>query len=518
MIRDKKLIIRGYIRISAVLLIVWAGIIRFCVMPRLTRTIEIIEHVYRIFLILGISILSLYMIFILLENGMYKGIRYCFIHYVLLRKVRRSLKDSGYYVEENFRAERVAVLPVIRIKLDRGMLSGKVYIQNHVKFDKKLEDVKLSSCLGRFIVSQQYCSDDGNWYIYEFEDSCLDRRFVFKSVDDLKKCAESVGDYKFKIDKKTTVSLASSLFVGATGSGKTYMTYYLVLSMLCWKNRPSTIDSVHTVLHQVLELGVEDDYLRYNPSDNALRELKKAHNDDSPKRRALTLPEQEVFEKFLSQEGQYHRWYPIFVVMLGTGLRVGEVTGLRWCDVDFEEETINVNHTLVYYKKGDEGCLFEVNSPKTISSGRIIPMLPKVKEALLLEKKYQEELGIKCNVRVGLHTDFIFINRFGGVQHQGTLNKALRRIIRDCNYEVIDNNGETTLPRFSCHILRHTFATRLAEAGVHIKAAQELLGHRDIQTTLNIYTHASKDFKESEMISFNAFLNAQKEKTNTYNG
>ena len=280
--------------------------------------------------------------------------------------------------------------------------------------------------------------------------------------------------------------------------------------------KASTIDSVHTVLHQVLELGVEDDYLRYNPSDNALRELKKAHNDDSPKRRALTLPEQELFEKFLSQEGQYHRWYPIFVLMLGTGLRVGEVTGLRWCDVDFEEETINVNHTLVYYKKGDDGCVFEVNSPKTISSGRIIPMLPKVKEALLLEKKYQEELGIKCNVRIGLHTDFIFINRFGGVQHQGTLNKALRRIIRDCNYEVIDNNGETTLPRFSCHILRHTFATRLAEAGVHIKAAQELLGHRDIQTTLNIYTHASKDFKESEMISFNAFLNSQKEKTNTY--
>ena len=63
----------------------------------------------------------------------------------------------------------------------------------------------------------------------------------------------------------------------------------------------NTIDSIHTVLHQVLELGVEDDYLRYNPSDNALKELKKARNFEVEERRALTVPEQELFEKFLSK-------------------------------------------------------------------------------------------------------------------------------------------------------------------------------------------------------------------------
>jgi integrase len=118
--------------------------------------------------------------------------------------------------------------------------------------------------------------------------------------------------------------------------------------------KTSTIDSIHTVLHQVIELGVEDDYLRYNPSDNALKELKKAHNNDFPKRRALTIQEQQLFEKFLSKQGQYNKWYPIFTVMLWTGLRVGEVTGLRWCDIDFEEETININHTLVYYSRGKQ--------------------------------------------------------------------------------------------------------------------------------------------------------------------
>ena len=86
----------------------------------------------------------------------------------------------------------------------------------------------------------------------------------------------------------------------------------------------NTIDSIHTVLHQVLELGVEDDYLRYNPSDNALKELKKARNFDDEKRRALTVAEQELFENFLSKQGQYHKWYPIFIVMLWTGMRVGD--------------------------------------------------------------------------------------------------------------------------------------------------------------------------------------------------
>ena len=110
--------------------------------------------------------------------------------------------------------------------------------------------------------------------------------------------------------------------------------------------KTATIDNIHTVLHQVLELGVEDDYLRYNPSDNALKELKKAHNHDSAKRKALTVPEQELFENFLKQHKQYNRWYPIFTVMLWTGLRVGEITGLRWCDIDMEDETISVNQVV----------------------------------------------------------------------------------------------------------------------------------------------------------------------------
>lgn len=140
-------------------------------------------------------------------------------------------------------------------------------------------------------------------------------------------------------------------------------------------------------------------------------------------------------------------------------------------------------------------------------------MLPKVKEAFLMEKAYQEDCGIKSNAVVDGFRDFIFVNRFGNVQHQGTLNKALYRIIRDCNYEILDNNHKedvVILPKFSNHSLRHTFTTRMCEAGVNIKAMQDILGHADAETTMDIYAEATKDLKKSELINFEEYFARQK--------
>lgn len=271
----------------------------------------------------------------------------------------------------------------------------------------------------------------------------------------------------------------------------------------------STIDSVHTVLHQVLQLAVEDDYLRINPSDNALKELKLSHNMDAEKRKALTMEEQKIFIEFLEKSRQYNHWKPIFTVMLETGLRVGEVTGLRWEDLDFENGTISVNHTLVYYNHKKNGCYFNVNTPKTKAGNRTVPMTKIARDAFEQERRYQETLGISCQVHVDGYTDFVFVNRFGNVQHQGTLNKALRRIIRDCNDQILEaakGTRATLLPRFSCHILRHTFATRMCEAGVNMKVVQDILGHADIGTTMNIYTDATKELSRREMTTYEQYM------------
>ena len=276
----------------------------------------------------------------------------------------------------------------------------------------------------------------------------------------------------------------------------------------------ATVDNVHTVLHQVLQIAVEDNYIRNNVSDNLLKELKQSHNFDEDHRRALTVAEQELFLKFLaSEKTQYHHWYPIFAVMVGTGMRVGEICGLRWQDIDFEAGIIDVNHTLVYYNhRNGDGCYFNVHTPKTKAGNRQIPMLDEVKEAFLLEKQYQEYNNLKCNVSVDGYTDFIFINRFGNVQHQGTLNKALRRIIRDCNDEQLakGKKNPVLLPNFSCHSLRHTFTTRLVEADVNIKVIQELCGHTRSDVTLDIYTTVTKELKQREFGNFEEKMRKQK--------
>lgn len=195
-------------------------------------------------------------------------------------------------------------------------------------------------------------------------------------------------------------------------------------------------------------------------------------------------------------------------------IRVGEITGLRWEDIDFKENVIEVNHTLVYYNHSDEGCYFSIHTPKTAAGKRVIPMLDEVREAFLEEKSYQEFNKLKCKVTIDGYTDFIFMNRFGNVQHQGTLNKALRRIIRDCNDMQLANAGKNLvlLPRFSCHSLRHTFTTRLVEAGVNLKVVQDTLGHKDFSTTMDIYTDVTKELKQREFDSLQEKMNQKKYK------
>lgn len=270
----------------------------------------------------------------------------------------------------------------------------------------------------------------------------------------------------------------------------------------------TTVDSIHTVLHQVLDMAVDDGYIRINPARQVMKELKLTRGNVE-KRRALSLQEQTLFLDYLKRTPQYRHWYPVFAVLLGTGMRVGEAVGLRWCDIDLDNDTIDVNHTLVYYRHAENGCYCNIHTPKTVNGIRQIPMLAHVKAAFLEERQNQQDTNMSCTAMIDGYTDFIFVNRFGQPQHQGTLNKALRRIIRDCNDEALSHGQSpdtVLLPRFSCHILRHTFTTRLCEAGVNIKVIQDLLGHADVSTTLNIYATATREFKQSELSQFDDYV------------
>lgn len=273
----------------------------------------------------------------------------------------------------------------------------------------------------------------------------------------------------------------------------------------------STVDNIHNVLHQVFQVAVDDNYIRQNPTDRMLKELRVAHGHEVEKRKALTLAQQDLFFNYMKNTPQYRHWYPVFYIMANTGMRVGELTGLRWQDVDMENGMISVNHTLVYYNHRDElGTYFSINTPKTEAGCREIPMVAGVKEAFEMIREYQQEVGIQSKARIDGYEDFIFVNKDGNMQHHGTLNKAIKRICRDCNDQVLLEQGiesnPVLLPNFSCHILRHTFATRLCESGINIKVIQDVLGHVDVSTTMDIYVDVMNETKKRELANFDGYM------------
>ena len=280
----------------------------------------------------------------------------------------------------------------------------------------------------------------------------------------------------------------------------------------------STIRKVEVCLSMVLDIAVKDDVLRNNPCRGALRELQRECGRKTKDVKALTLNEQKIFEAFLAKPGRYHVYCPIFTVMLWTGMRVGEVVGLRWEDIDFDRNEIDVNHTLISYDMGKgKGSKFTINPPKTKNSIRIVPMLPKVREALLAEKEYQESAGIKCESVVEGYTNFVFLNREGRVFSHKKLNFRLYGICDAINEE-IHKNGDSEIddfPRVHNHVLRHTFATRMREAGADMKATSDVMGHDEIMITLKTYTDTSNDFKKREINRLQVFFDQDSEKLTT---
>lgn len=269
--------------------------------------------------------------------------------------------------------------------------------------------------------------------------------------------------------------------------------------------KPRSMEVLHTILHPIFTIAVRDGYIRTNPTDGAMTEIKNSHNCENGKRHALTEVQQSAFMNYISGSQKYSHWLPLFTVFLGTGCRVGELIGLRWEDCDFENKLININHNLIYRLQDNGKCEFHITTPKTQAGIRIIPMLNEVKAALLKERKTQEKTGFNETVIDG-YRGFIFKNRFGTVFSPHLINRAIDRIIKDYNSDETvkaksENRDPLLLPHFTVHNLRHTFCTRFCENETNLKIIQEIMGHSDIKTTMDIYNEATLDKKKESFIN-----------------
>lgn len=267
----------------------------------------------------------------------------------------------------------------------------------------------------------------------------------------------------------------------------------------------STLESVNCVLHPTFQLAVRDDIIRKNPSDGAFVEIKKRKGGRRKTRHALTTDQQREFMRYVANNPIFYVWYPLFTVLLGTGCRIGEVIGLRWDDVDLDNRVISINHSLTYYPRREETyvCEFRVSLPKTQAGIRQIPIMDPVFEVLKEEFIRQTEEGF-CNNIVDGMTNFIFTNRFGNPHNPAGINRAIKRIVdaHNAEEEILAKKKRREpimIPRFSCHIFRHTFASRICENVTNVKVIQELMGHSDVSTTMNIYAEVNETVTRETM-------------------
>lgn len=266
------------------------------------------------------------------------------------------------------------------------------------------------------------------------------------------------------------------------------------------KFKPNSMEIINTILHPVFSLAVRDDVIRKNVSDGVMSEIKKSHNWEKPKRHALSIEEQEAFINYTSNSPIYSHWLPLFTVLLGTGCRIGEIIGLRWCDCDFDNNIIDINHNMIYRQQDNGNCEFHITTPKTQSGKRIVPMLSEVRTALFEERRKQMQEGFNTTEIDG-YKGFVFTNRFNMVHNPMTINRAIKRIYKACNEEEkeqarAEHREPILIRHFSCHNLRHTFCTRFCENETNLKIIQDIMGHSDISTTMNVYAEATKEKKQ----------------------
>lgn len=160
----------------------------------------------------------------------YKGLEQAYKRWIAILKIRKMFLDSNYFVNRIYFGRKIS--EPLKVKLD-FLNNGQalLYVENHMKFDLRLDGARISSALGNYIVESDYISKDNNYYIYELINAkTMDLQNEFETYIDYQKwCMTDVNNYQLKIDDRLTLEYGHFLIVGRTGSGKTYGLYHLIL-------------------------------------------------------------------------------------------------------------------------------------------------------------------------------------------------------------------------------------------------------------------------------------------------
>ena len=232
-------------------------------------------------------------------------------------------------------------------------------------------------------------------------------------------------------------------------------------------------------------MAVQDDCLRKNPFDFQINEV---INDDTVPKVPLTPTQENELLDFMQNDPVYAKYYDEVVILLETGLRISELCGLTPADLNFEKRFVNVDHQLL--RSTEDG--YYIEAPKTESGFRQVPMSAAAYEAF--ERVLKKRRDGRC-IEVDGYKDFLFLNRDGlpkTAVNYDAMFKCLAKKYNKCHKEPLP---DVMTP----HTMRHTFCTRMANAGMNPKALQYIMGHANIVMTLNYYAHATFHSAQEEM-------------------
>ena len=265
-----------------------------------------------------------------------------------------------------------------------------------------------------------------------------------------------------------------------------------------------TIGKVQNVLFQIFRSAKEAGFILSNPAEQAARDFERDHSKHSSNRKGIFKEEADLLLDFVKKSEAYNHWYPLIYFFINTGMRISEMAGLRWQDINYKNRELSVDHAIIYCNRThNKKARLKAAPPKTAAGYRKIPLKKKAFTLLEQEKEYQSSENIVCKSVVDGYTDFVFLTREGTPITQAPINRALERIVQAFNDSDIHNKqGKIViLPKLTTHSFRHTFANILCEENVNLKVMQMLLGQSDISTTLDIYTRVNEEFVRREFSS-----------------
>lgn len=255
------------------------------------------------------------------------------------------------------------------------------------------------------------------------------------------------------------------------------------------------LSSMRTALNLLFTFALKHDYIEKNIiKDSVIPKAFKRPNDYGVKKKYLEEDEIQYFLKGV-KASERRNTYPLALMMLSTGLRIGEALSLTWEDIDLEKKTLEVKKTLLQLPSGVGG--FEFSTPKTMDSNRTVSFNDELASELKKMKvQYNKEKLIGLRDPKSEWCDLVFTGRNQQPVRSSTINLVFNKIYKAYGIEGISGS----------HVLRHTHITMLVEAGVELPIIMERVGHSNINVTLEIYTHITKKMQEKSDEKINDYF------------